>query len=187
MRIGELWRIRSNTKNVCHQRITFFFLLEIPFSFNWVSCSSSSESESAFFLDAVSGAASSFLSFSWRNNNGSMDQANDQQKTKKNQQEGGRTRNNITNKSNVRRSLTTVTASEKLNFSKTFLNSSSTPSNSAFSGTYSTSTSSKAWQLNNKEKMVVRDIWMSQQPDEALKKIILQQQLKMDLIRWHPW
>lgn len=56
------------------QRKTFFFLLEIPFSFSWVSCSSSSESESAFFFDTVSAAAASFLSFSWRNKNGKIDQ-----------------------------------------------------------------------------------------------------------------
>lgn len=127
---------------------TFFFLLETPpFSFCCASCSSSSESESAFLFAAASGIVSSFL-VSW--------------KLKWEHKIIGREKElQIQWKTVILEQLikTTFTsepaASLKLNLSKTFLNSSSkSPSNSAVSGMYSTSTCSKACQENNTQVII---------------------------------
>lgn len=137
----------EETNNRVLQIWTFFFLLEIPpFSFWRASCSSSSSSESTFFFAAVSVAFSSFLRISCKK---IFDGINIEFFTWHKESERGN--------SFFWNSCYTSEAgsSLKLNFSKTFLNSSSiTPSSSAFSGIYSTSTGSKAFTKAQEKRLI---------------------------------
>lgn len=138
---------RKHIQPLIETVMTFFFLLDMPFSFWWGSCSSSSESESTFFFGAASAAVSSFFPFSCMESGNNLANYQRQRNRRKHQPD------NYNFKYKNEHITSGPAISLKLNFSKTFLNSSSkSPSNSAFSGTYSTSTCSKGFLQGGKHK-----------------------------------